>query len=76
VRFIEYGASPRASIYLYRCAKVQALFEGRSFVIPEDVKSMAAPVLRHRIILTYEAEAEDLSPDRIIEEVLKSVPVP
>jgi MoxR-like ATPase len=76
VRFIEYGASPRASIYLYRCAKVQALFEGRSFVIPEDVKSMAAPVLRHRIILTYEAEAEDLSPDRIIEEVLKSVAVP
>jgi MoxR-like ATPase len=76
VRFIEYGASPRASIYLYRCAKVQALFEGRSFAIPEDVKAMAAPVLRHRIILTYEAEAEDLSPDRIIEDVLKSVAVP
>jgi MoxR-like ATPase len=76
VRFIEYGASPRASIYLYRCAKVQALLEGRSFVIPEDVKALAAPVLRHRIILTYEAEAEDLSPDRIIEDVLKSVAVP
>jgi MoxR-like ATPase len=76
VRFIEYGASPRASIYLYRCAKVQALLEGRNFVIPEDVKFMAAPVLRHRIILTYEAEAEDLSPDRIIDEVLKSVAVP
>ena len=76
VRFVEYGASPRASIYLYRSAKVQALLDGRSFVIPEDVKAMAAPVLRHRIILTYEAEAEDLSPDRIIEEVLKSVAVP
>jgi len=76
VRFIEYGASPRASIYLYRCAKVQALLEGRSFVIPEDVKALAAPVLRHRIILTYEAEAEDLSPDRIIEDILKSVAVP
>ncbi|MBN1834407.1 MAG: AAA family ATPase, partial [Spirochaetales bacterium] len=59
VRFIEYGASPRASIYLYRCAKVQAVLEGRGFVIPEDVKAMAAPILRHRIILTYEAEAED-----------------
>ena len=76
VRFIEYGASPRASIYLYRCAKVQALLDGRSFVIPEDVKALAAPVLRHRIILTYEAEAEDLSPDRIIEDILKSVAVP
>jgi MoxR-like ATPase len=76
VRFIEYGASPRASIYLFRCAKVQALLDGRSFVIPEDVKAMAAPVLRHRIILTYEAEAEDLSSDRIIEDVLKSVAVP
>ncbi|MBN1836190.1 MAG: MoxR family ATPase [Spirochaetales bacterium] len=76
VRFIEYGASPRASIYLYRCAKVQAILNGRSFVIPEDVKAMAAPILRHRIILTYEAEAEDLSPDRIIEDVLKSVAVP
>jgi MoxR-like ATPase len=76
VRFIEYGASPRASIYIYRCAKVQALLEGRGFVIPEDVKAVAPAVFRHRIILTYEAEAEDLSADRIIEEILKSVNVP
>jgi MoxR-like ATPase len=76
VRFIEYGGSPRASIYLFRCAKVQALLEGRTFVIPEDVKALAPPVLRHRIILTYEAEAEDLSTDQIIADILKSVEVP
>ena len=76
VRFIEYGASPRASIYLYRCAKVKALFEGRSYVIPEDVKDVAPSVLRHRLVLTYEAESEDLSSDRIISEILGTVNVP
>ncbi len=76
VHFIEYGASPRASIYLYRCAKVKALYSGRSFVIPEDVKSVAPEVLRHRIILSYEAEAEDMSVERLIEEILNSVDVP
>jgi MoxR-like ATPase len=76
VRFIEYGASPRASIYLYRCAKVKALFAGRSFVIPEDVKEVAPAVLRHRLVLTYEAESEEMSPDRIIAALLDSVNVP
>lgn len=76
VRFIEYGGSPRASIYLLRCAKVKALLDGRAFVIPEDVKALAPAVLRHRIILTYEAEAEDLSTDQIISEILKTVDVP
>jgi MoxR-like ATPase len=76
VRFIEYGGSPRASIYLFRCAKVKALLDGRAFVIPEDVKALAPAVLRHRIILTYEAEAEDLSTDQIISEILRSVDVP
>ena len=76
VRFVEYGGSPRASIYLFRCAKAKALLEGRAFVIPEDVKALAPAVLRHRIILTYEAEAEDLSTDQIIAEILKSVDVP
>ena len=76
VRFIEYGGSPRASIYLFRCAKVKALLEGRTFVIPEDVKALAPAVLRHRIILTYEAEAEDLSTDQIIAEILRNVDVP
>jgi MoxR-like ATPase len=76
VRFIEYGGSPRASIYLFRCAKAKALLEGRTFVIPEDVKAMAPQVLRHRIILTYEAEAEDVSTDQIIADILRSVDVP
>jgi MoxR-like ATPase len=76
VRYIEYGGSPRATICIYRCAKIRALFEGRSFVIPEDVKRVAPDVLRHRIILTYEAEAEEMSPDSVIAEILNSVDVP
>ncbi len=76
VKYIEYGASPRASIYIYRCAKIEALFDGREFVIPEDVKAVAHDVLRHRIILTYEAESEELSTDDVVEEILGSVDVP
>ena len=73
---MEYGASPRASLCLYRCARVKALLEGRSFVLPEDVKAMAPAVLRHRIILTYEAESEALSTDEVIDGLLRAVPVP
>lgn len=76
VRLIEFGASPRATIYLYRCCKVRALFEGRSYVLPEDVKSVVYDVLRHRIVLSYEAEAEALTADDVIKEILVSVPVP
>ncbi len=76
VRFIEFGASPRASLYLYRCARVKALYEGRSYVIPEDVKEVAPDVLRHRILLSYEAEAEELSAEDVIKEILAAVPVP
>ena len=76
VKYIEYGASPRASIYIYRCAKIEALFDGREFVIPDDVKAVAHDVLRHRIILTYEAESEELSTDNVVEEILGSVDVP
>ncbi len=75
-RYVEFGASPRASIFLYRCAKVMALFEGRSFVIPEDVKEVAPDVLRHRIVLTYEAESEDVTTEIIISELLQHVKVP
>ncbi|MFQ3620433.1 MAG: MoxR family ATPase [Spirochaetales bacterium] len=75
-RFISYGASPRATLYLYRCAKICAFFENRAYVIPEDVKAAALPVLRHRIILSYEAESEDLSADEVIALLLSSVPVP
>ncbi len=76
IRYIEFGASPRASIYLHRCSKVNALFSGRDYVIPEDVKSVAHEVLRHRIILNYEAESEGLTTDDIINEILKYVQVP
>ncbi len=76
VRYIEYGASPRATIYLYRCAKVKALFEGRTFVLPEDVKAVAFDVLRHRIVLSYEAQAEELSTDDVIRDILAAVSVP
>jgi len=75
-RYIEYGASPRATIYLYRCAKINAFFEGRSYVVPEDVKAVAPDVLRHRIILSYEAESEELSPDEVVHQLLSAVPVP
>ncbi|MDR3276007.1 MAG: AAA family ATPase [Treponema sp.] len=75
-RYIALGASPRASIALYRTARAWALFAGRDFVIPEDVKAAALPVLRHRIILSYEAEADGLDPDEIISRLLALVPVP
>jgi MoxR-like ATPase len=75
-RYIEFGASPRATIYLYRCAKVKALFEGREYVVPEDVKAIARPVLRHRIVLSYEAEAEEMTTDDVVNYLLSAVPVP
>jgi MoxR-like ATPase len=75
-RYISFGASPRASIALYRCCRILALFEGRAFVTPEDVKAAALPVLRHRIVLSYEAEADGLDPDAVISRILAFVPVP
>lgn len=75
-RYIDFGASPRASLALLQCARIQALFEGRAFVLPEDVKSVALRVLRHRIVLSYEAEVEELSADDVIKIVLSAVAVP
>ncbi|MDL2229027.1 MoxR family ATPase [Treponema sp. OttesenSCG-928-L16] len=75
-RYISFGASPRASLALYRCSRIRALFEGRSYVSPEDVKAIALPVLRHRIILSYEAEADGLDADAVISRILSFVPVP
>ncbi len=75
-RYIEFGASPRATIYLYRCAKVHALLDSRAYVVPEDVKAVAPEVLRHRVILSYEAESEELTTDDIVASMLQSVPVP
>lgn len=70
------GASPRASIALYLASKAYALLEGRAYVIPQDVKAIAHAVLRHRLRRSYEAEAEDVSTDQIIDRILNSIPVP
>ena len=73
---IAFGASPRASIYLAQASRAHAFMRGRAYVVPEDVKAMAPDVLRHRVLLTFEAEAEDVTPDGIIQRVLGAVDVP
>ncbi len=73
---IRYGASPRASIYLVTAARAMAFLRRRGFVIPEDIKELAPDVLRHRVILSYEAEAEELITDDIVRRVLERVEVP
>lgn len=73
---IMYGASPRASIYLVLAAKCYAFLNHRGYVIPDDIKSIAYDVLRHRIILTYEAEAEEVTTDDIIKQILNTIEVP
>jgi MoxR-like ATPase len=74
-KYIEYGTSPRSSIALFIASKAHALVRGKSYVTPMDVKDVAYNVLRHRIILNYEGQAEDMSTNKIIEEILKKVPV-
>jgi MoxR-like ATPase len=74
--FIQYGASPRATIYLTVAAKAWALLQGRAYVTPEDIKSIGPDVLRHRIILTYEAEAQGVTTDSIIQKIFNAVVVP
>ncbi|MEP9411838.1 MAG: MoxR family ATPase [Candidatus Brocadia sp.] len=74
--FIEYGASPRATIYLTLAAKAHAFIKGRGFVTPQDVKSIGMDVLRHRVIITYEAEAEEISPENIVQKIFDTVEVP
>ncbi len=73
---IAYGASPRATIYLTTAAKAHALLRGRGYVTPEDVKAIAYEVLRHRVLITYEAEAEEVTSDEVIRRVLDRVEVP
>lgn len=73
---IAYGASPRASIYLAVASRSRAFLEGRGYVIPEDVKYVGEDILRHRIIPTYEAEAEDLTPEDIIKRLFETIDVP
>jgi len=73
---IAYGASPRASIYLSIAARAHAFLRGRPYVTPEDIKAVAMDVLRHRVIITYEAEAEELTSEDIVQRILDSVEVP
>ena len=74
--YIQFGASPRATIYLSQMARAYAFLQGRAYVTPQDIKTIAPDVLRHRIILTYEAEAEDVTTDQIIGRIFDSVTVP
>ena len=75
VRWISYGASPRGTIALDRCARAQAWLKGRDYVSPEDIQAVVHDTLRHRILLSFEAEAEGLSSDDIIRELISRVPV-
>ncbi len=75
-RWLQYGGSPRATIALDRCARAHAWLDGRDFVGPEDVQSVAYDVLRHRILLSYEAEADGITPDRFIEALIARIAVP
>lgn len=74
--YIKYGASPRATISLTLAARAHAFMEGRGYVTPQDIKSVAPDVLRHRLLLTYEAEAEELTSDQLIRQILAEIPVP
>ena len=73
---IEYGASPRATINITIAAKAHAFLRGRGYVTPEDVKSIGMDVLRHRVILTYEAEAEEMTPEQVVQRVFDQIEVP
>jgi MoxR-like ATPase len=73
---IEYGASPRASIFLATCARAHAFLDGRGYVLPEDVKAIGPDVLRHRILTSYEAEAEEVTSDDLVRRIFEAVEVP
>jgi MoxR-like ATPase len=75
-RYVSYGASPRASIALVTGARALAFTRGRDYALPEDIGELAFDVLRHRIVLSYEALADDVSADSIIDQVLAAVPAP
>jgi MoxR-like ATPase len=73
---LQYGASPRATLWLVAAAKAHAFLRGRGFVTPEDVKAIGPDVLRHRLILSFEAEAESLTADDLVQRVFDAVEVP
>jgi MoxR-like ATPase len=76
VGMIKYGASPRASIYLSVAAKAYAFLQGRGYVVPQDIKTIGLDILRHRIIVSYEAEAEDKTSEDVIKRIFEEVKVP
>ncbi|MGD8278320.1 MAG: ATPase, partial [Gemmatimonadota bacterium] len=76
VPLIEYGASPRASIYLAVCSRAHAFLRGREYVLPEDVKAVGPDVLRHRIITSFEADAEEIGADDVVARIFGGVSVP
>lgn len=73
IKFIQYGAGPRASIYLGIASKAQALMRGRNYVMPEDIQAVAPDILRHRVCLNFKGKAHNISPDKIVEEILMKV---
>jgi MoxR-like ATPase len=73
---VEFGASPRAAIFLLRAAKAHAFIRGRAYVTPDDIKALGLDVLRHRVILTYRADAEGVGPDALLGRIFEAVPVP
>ncbi len=75
-RYIDFGASPRASIYLALAAKAYAFIQGRGYVVPQDVKSIGKDILRHRVLTTYEAEAADVTTEELIQQIFDHLPVP
>jgi MoxR-like ATPase len=74
--YIQYGASPRATIFLARASKAQAFLDGRGYVTPQDVKTIGHDVLRHRVTVTYEAEAEDITSETLLQRIFNSLKVP
>jgi MoxR-like ATPase len=73
---VQYGASPRATIFMTMASKAHAFVRGRGYVTPEDVKAIGPDVLRHRVILTYEAEAEEVTPEEVVRRIFDAVEVP
>ncbi len=74
--YIQYGASPRATIFLTRGARAQAFLEGRSYVTPQDIKTIGPDVLRHRLSVTYEAEAEEMTSEDLLQRIFDTLKVP
>jgi MoxR-like ATPase len=74
-QWLDFGGSPRATIALDRCARAHAWLAGRDFVSPDDVQAVAADVLRHRLLLSFEAQANGVTPDQVVAELLALVPM-